>query len=1790
MRWWLWLTILLWIQIPKQASAQQCETLNRVVLVNTEFDHSCRNITIRNVTLAEYVQLTIALNFSDFSNFGANVTVQGLTIGRFAQLVFSWNRTSDLPVLTTAPHYVDVSDVMISTGQIRLEGTPPPGSTIRFAYMRMMMLLSELPSASSGHFPLLAMMNFSMWRSSLVLVHSVAEAVGPANGSATVAAVSFLSSTLIFVSDESSISVANCSFRQLVGLLFSTSVTVSANSSLAVYNSNGTDFIFFVSVGMFSVMNGSTFLLRQLRLTRLGGSDLMATFLEWSYLAILFNSSVFLWDVQAVGLTSKKPATGNAAIKMSSQLLIDTNSILSIGNGSTFNSTEGLLFVTQFTARTGSQFLMTDVQVVSSHSVAIVFGPVVVENRSSVLFSRVTASFGQIFLYMDTLQINASSTLSFDYLALFVRQSSNYAEAVSLRLVQMNRNSSLTVWHSANLSMTVVTLLELRTSSLFLVRNGSFSSSALICDAVNVRELSAIDISDILVKNASGAAVIEFKMGVNVEDASTLRIGQMGIDFLSNISALEMGGSSNSVAANSTLSLRNIQMHSAMNTNGMRVTGFLHVSSRSSVSVLDSLIFTLTVAALVVADQGRVEASSIQIISRGLLVLGLVNVSNRSSLVIRNVFIANGLATMNSLFVSLNSSILVTMMAITAPHSDGTAALIIGTRGTLRHEVRGGSLVVFEDVNISAAFPFYLREGEWAISENSTVLFSKCDFRAKTIDMLFQGQVSITDQSSFALKRCRLTANDTKSCAVQFIVALLIRNFSYFAISDGTVINTISSKLTTYSTTAIGFLLQFLTLISISGGSQLLLQDSDFISAGENGGGLWTYLTLLFSNGSFTVNRCNFSATILVLYLGLLTADGSGTAVQLFNSTLIGVDKTFNVFTLGLGRSDVIAFKTGAKLAIIDSTLHGATNGFSVNTARVLFSTGSAMVVEGSTITGIADAIFLNTEMTFAESSWLTIRTSVLNGGTNCINFGGNVTVAKSSYIALLSMTFSSTVANCWIRFSFSLNMSDSSRVDLQNISKRQDSVCSSFYSVFVQGPLSLHSASEFVITGGASCCIIAGCYKFVSSFALSNRSAFLMSAHACDAGTTVSTCLHFSSSVRLDDASRLVVANSSLTSLYTSVSFIGRIELFNQSIMRFVNLTTAAWGVGWACFYFSVDSASSGISLHDASIFFISGVNCSVENARGYLLSPNVTVSGSGLFLAACNRLQGRLITSVSAYPLNTTVLKCAADTASDSVSLSLSQTMSRGSASPSEFSSTARRTDTSGYSGSSSAIESSTAIISRTFSASVSGSASLTASLSLELPIRRKHLPLTSPVLVTLSAFSSSATLPSAAMAVQRTVLLQSLVACDFSLEDELDVSSNPTRMAVGGPVNRFIRGSVVGNWLFWVGIALGLYGSCLAWALRAGQAWSCSTDKAALPGLMVAPVVFLLQPTLSSSVALVVHSADDGDSALGVVSCVLVLVILGLVTVLCTSRFGSIKILREEEENDDELSPWQRRVLGLLLYLFDDGLEWQDTIPRFTARYGKLFEPYRAGMHGFAVFELLNCAVTGVLGGIMPKTDEECNGILILLCAQSSLCLAAVLWCRPYGGRADSFVSVFAGVCSLLMAVMALVGDEIATGTTAAIIVYTSLLGAVAFVAHVLVLTRLHRKVSSLLHQGISFFRGLPNEGSCESPRKSAGDAETECETVAQANGLKDGLHTQPYADEQGRPALAFGVSGQTRRRGELLVALQRVMNEALDSGRKRCPRRVASALEVLVECSACSRELGLLQNGGDTYFGE
>lgn len=269
--------------------------------------------------------------------------------------------------------------------------------------------------------------------------------------------------------------------------------------------------------------------------------------------------------------------------------------------------------------------------------------------------------------------------------------------------------------------------------------------------------------------------------------------------------------------------------------------------------------------------------------------------------------------------------------------------------------------------------------------------------------------------------------------------------------------------------------------------------------------------------------------------------------------------------------------------------------------------------------------------------------------------------------------------------------------------------------------------------------------------------------------------------------------------------------------------------------------------------------------------------------------------------------------------------------------------------------------------FFMSLSGLASAESGLSCPLPVLKtclvsraqQSLPQPAlPVLVTqitknggsvstaVSAFTAVG--PTQVAQNARSGLTLDLLACEEGLpvqEGQLGWAENPTQISIGSDWLQYHSGAVVGNWALMAG----------AVAVWGGVAYKMGPDAAQFPGSLILPVLFLVCPTVASSVTLL-RDGDVGQQATGALSI--------LLSLAGTSMVGAVmhpKFFKARWDAHDK--------------------EWVDLTvskSRWVAQYGELFETYGPDRQWYIVIELLTSMAVGTLKSYQVL-EQNCGRLL-------------------------------------------------------------------------------------------------------------------------------------------------------------------------------------------------------------------
>ena len=428
--------------------------------------------------------------------------------------------------------------------------------------------------------------------------------------------------------------------------------------------------------------------------------------------------------------------------------------------------------------------------------------------------------------------------------------------------------------------------------------------------------------------------------------------------------------------------------------------------------------------------------------------------------------------------------------------------------------------------------------------------------------------------------------------------------------------------------------------------------------------------------------------------------------------------------------------------------------------------------------------------------------------------------------------------------------------------------------------------------------------------------------------------------------------------------------------------------------------------------------------------------------------------------------------------------------------------------------------------------------------------------------ASFAAAFVLPASAFAVQRSVFLGLVAQCGFASDQPLDLASSPTTLVIGdGAENGFLRGAVAGNWLLWLGFIFIAGAVCCLYSLIASKRLLDTAEETLnLPGTLISPFSFLLQPTAMASLTLVISPARSLDIIFGVASMIFLCVICGLIALQVSAWFGSRSVPARSARDSSRGA--SAAVVDVLNMIFLPKREWVDRgSRRFTTRYRKIFEACTAGRQWFAAYEVLYSLAIGLLGGVTTSNPSLCRAMLIVSVLLALLYILLLLSLRPYDALFDQIVALTGGVLNLAAGVEALflAGDAAVNATNIAVQVASVL--SVVLVILQLVLVKLLSAIC----------RGRRRRGSANAAAIGKGNVELGPET----NRDPDGERQASAADTQRAVILALTslIAKVLHDEGERHVALHR-----------RQPSRavVQQRLADLIVIAAMTRRVPLLRS--------
>ena len=250
-----------------------------------------------------------------------------------------------------------------------------------------------------------------------------------------------------------------------------------------------------------------------------------------------------------------------------------------------------------------------------------------------------------------------------------------------------------------------------------------------------------------------------------------------------------------------------------------------------------------------------------------------------------------------------------------------------------------------------------------------------------------------------------------------------------------------------------------------------------------------------------------------------------------------------------------------------------------------------------------------------------------------------------------------------------------------------------------------------------------------------------------------------------------------------------------------------------------------------------------------------------------------------------------------------------------------------------------------------------------------------------------------PGAAATQARTKMLSALVTCSFDLA--ADNGNSITGLSFGTSKGQYYRGSVVGNWLLFLFFTAGLLLIAYTCAriihrrhgLRMQEAWVSMQCVLHIPSGCLVPLGLVLQPTVSSTLTLIMYPTSSSDAILAAASIFGCLALFCYVLTISVFRFQCKLVHGTDAESkpSDAATPFQ--VFTHYAMVFFEGTDQWKTLPGhdplWKKRYHLVFNDYR--YKWYAVCELSVSIAMGLVNG--AKVDSS-NGCFVQLCFMLAL----------------------------------------------------------------------------------------------------------------------------------------------------------------------------------------------------------
>ena len=215
--------------------------------------------------------------------------------------------------------------------------------------------------------------------------------------------------------------------------------------------------------------------------------------------------------------------------------------------------------------------------------------------------------------------------------------------------------------------------------------------------------------------------------------------------------------------------------------------------------------------------------------------------------------------------------------------------------------------------------------------------------------------------------------------------------------------------------------------------------------------------------------------------------------------------------------------------------------------------------------------------------------------------------------------------------------------------------------------------------------------------------------------------------------------------------------------------------------------------------------------------------------------------------------------------------------------------------------------------------------------------------------------------------------------------------------------------------------------------------------LPGQLSPSFSYLLQPTLSCAVALLIYSGGKKlDGFVAIFALVPLVIYAAAITAVSLNRRWRC-VARPVNLNT--------RAPSVVSY-FCDRVEWfppgqtrrgrsatfSSTISFFSlpdvhfGQFRTVVEVYYANRQWYGVCDLLQSLAYGALGSYYPQEVSGCEAQQILVGCLTLLSLLSVTYFRPYNNRVDCANAVLSGTLNSVSCVLAVAGQDVASSQVA------------------------------------------------------------------------------------------------------------------------------------------------------------